>query len=247
MMGIKLGLVASGRPAEAFTPLALANRKAWYRSDSLVAGAVSAWPDISGTGDSAKNLAQASAGLRPVCSAADATFNGHNSVLWDATDDALPSGTWAVPLAQPYYTFAVFRANDAGSGSDYIFDSTNTGARGSLFIEQDGNHYLYAFGGGGGPLTASLAGISSLRAVLTVFNGASSRMHRNSKTGVAISGGSIGTATIPGVTLGNYAGGGTFAFNGRIAEAYWGSGDPSVGDVSDIFDYLSSRYTITLV
>ena len=67
----------------AFSPITVANNKAWYRAD--LGASVSAWLDQSGTGDANKNAAQAVGAIQPSL-AASAAFNNQQTFTFTGSD-----------------------------------------------------------------------------------------------------------------------------------------------------------------
>lgn len=231
-LGLGLGFGGGGVTTAAFSPISVANNKAWYRGD--LGASVSAWLDQSGTGDSNKNAAQGTGGIQPSL-AASAAFNNQQTFTFTGTDQ-MPTGTWAVALAQPFTVMLVGRSL-SNVGSNYAFDNlsdpTQCAVNNSAGTLQAFTTAILA--PANDPLVASI--------IFVEFNGASSKMYVNAHTAVAT--GAIGAAGMSGVRFGNYAGGGAFA-NWDIAEwAAW-SGIVSAGDRTLLEAYASARYAITV-
>lgn len=87
---MKLALsLAAGASISRWTPAKIGSSqlKLWLRADSLTAGAVATWPDLSGNG---KDATQSTANLRPIASTSVAALNGQAGVLFDGDTGANP-------------------------------------------------------------------------------------------------------------------------------------------------------------
>jgi hypothetical protein len=105
----------------------LPNFAAWYRADlgvTLNGSTVSAWADQSGSGDSNRNLAQATAGNQPTYVAADSTFNGQPTLSFGGAH-WLVSGTWASPPSAPTTVYLVGKFTSIAAQS-VILDGNNS-------------------------------------------------------------------------------------------------------------------------
>jgi len=216
----------------AFSPITVANNKAWYRAD--LGASVSAWLDQSGTGDANKNAAQAVGAIQPSL-AASAAFNNQQTFTFTGSDK-MATGAWAVALTQPFTVMLVGRSLSNVSNY-YALDNVSDPTQCAI-IDSAGT--LQAFttsilAPANDPLLASI--------IFVEFNGATSNMYVNAHTAVAS--GAIGAAGLQGLSIGNYAGGGAFA-NWDIAEIAIWSGVVSAADRTLLEAYASARYGITV-
>jgi hypothetical protein len=105
----------------------LPNFAAWYRADlgvTLNGSTVSAWADQSGSGDSNRNMVQATAGNQPTFVAADSTFNGQPTLSFGGAH-WLVSGTWASAPAMPITIYLVAKFTSIASQT-VILDGNNS-------------------------------------------------------------------------------------------------------------------------
>ena len=223
-----------------WTPRAITGLQLWLRADmgiTLNGGNVSAWADQSGTGDANKNVVQATAGLQPAFTAADGSYNSKSTVGFTGSQ-LLRSAAWAAALAQPLTRVVV--GHGANDGTNNYFMDNLSGTQCAIIASSGAGLDMYD----GATLTATGVTPSSPQAIVTVDNGASSKIYANAKT--AKNTGAAGAGQINGTTIGNYQGGTTFALIGSIAEVLIYSGALSDATLLPLWAYLGSRYNITI-
>jgi hypothetical protein len=205
---------------------------------SVVYGQASAWADQSGAGDTNKNALQSTVAKQPAFVATSANLGNRPCLSFSGTaDNSLVTGVWAAALAQPCSVYFVGRQNGT-LGNHYAFDSINAGTQMAAYGNSGANS-LTAFAGSALPFgTTRVAEVCGCE-----FNGASSKLYINAKTAVAT--GAAGANGATGMTIGNYAGGGTFS-GWDIAEVAVYTGVLSAGDRALLMDYMGARYGITV-
>ncbi len=233
----------------AFAPTQLANLKAWYRADLLItlnSTTVSGWGDSSGTGDSNKNLVQATGGSQPTYNATDAAYNNKPTLSFSSSQ--MHSGTWASALTQAFTVYVVGNVTAVSGSTLFFFNSSSDKA---WVISRDngaaGPQSSLAMYAGTTLATSSLSApqLNAKSILCCVFNGASSSGYVNSIATTYCTG-QVGSVGVTDAVLGAYAGGG-LALAGKMAEVIVYSGGHSATDRGTVLSYLSSRYTVTLV
>lgn len=224
-----------------FVPTDIAGLKLWLRADMGVTesgGAVSAWADQSGTGDTNKNVVQGTAANKPTYTASHASYGNKPAIVFDL-DDQLLSAAWAVALAQPLTLFLAGHTTTRTT-NHYMFDNRTDPSQCALYDSTAGSGVtIYA----GAAIAAAVASTDP-KITCCVFNGASSTILVNQKTAQAT--GNAGANGLTGTSIGNYAAGGSFGNNGPVAEVIVYSGALSASDIDRVMDYLGARYGITI-
>ncbi len=224
----------------AFTPAARGTAlKGWLRADLGVtqSGTVSAMLDQSGSGDTNKNLAQATAGKQPTYTASDATYGNRATMTFDGTDDSLQSGTWATPLPNPSTLYWV---GEMSSGSPGHMVTGVGSTHGMILLSGLAQQYAGGAGGNAGP-TGNVPQIDC-----AVFGSTNATIYSNDPTAAvnttAI--GNIGTNGRDGVTLGTYLDGASLPCGGKFAELVEVSGEDTLAQRTQMMLYMSARYQI---
>ena len=184
--------------------------------------------DLSGTGN---HPIQATAGLRPLLKLGANGINGLPCLLWDATDDLLRV-TFGAAVAQPITAYWVGSFGSAAGTFRIAFDSSaDTGAF-ALFLS-DGNtvHYQASTDLDSGDAA------SGVQMYSVVFNGASSSLRQNA---VQIHAGNVGTASLPGVTVGATRTG-TVPLGGKVGALLVCPGAHTVSQQVQIEQYYKTR------
>lgn len=221
-----------------WTPKAISGLALWLRADMgvTIGTGVSAWADQSGTGDANKNVTQGTGGLQPAFTASNGSYNGRPTIDFTGSQ-LLRSGTWAASLSQPFTRLVVGHgANDATN--NYFMDNI-TGTQCAIIADNGANLQLYD----GAALPAGITP-SAPQAIVTVDNGASSKIYANAHT--ARNSGAAGAGIITGTTIGNYQGGGAFALTGSIAEIAVWSRALSQSEIDRLLTYAGDCYAITI-
>lgn len=201
---------------------------------------VSAVADSSGTGDSNKNAAQATAGFQPLYSASDTDFAGQPSIEFDeARGDYLQTGTWSTAMPGTCTWFVVARHTGIDSGTiSFILDGLGA-ARQPLYVQ---NPNLVA--GGGSAISTTGWPYPHSEAIVLV-TGASGQLYVSDTTAAAS--GNTGTSTQAGLTIG--AGQGIpagFFFEGKIAEIVGYNRALAAAEVAQLLGYARSRYGLVI-
>lgn len=253
--GLPFGANLSGRVHSddgaplAFDPTQITGLKAWYRADlgiTLNSTTVSAWADQSGTGDTNKNLVQATGASQPTYNAADAAYNNKPTLSFSGSQ--MHSGTWSSALAQAFTVYVAGNVTAVSGSTMFFFNSSSDKA---WVISRDngasGPQSSLAMYAGTTLATNSLSApqLNSKSLMCAVFNGASSSGYVNSLATTYCTG-QVGSVGVTDAIVGAYAGGG-LALTGKIAEIIVYSGGHSLADRTSVLTYLSSRYAVTLV
>ncbi len=133
------GDAVPGIPVD-FTPQLDADNVAWFDGRSgvtLASGNVSAWANQSAAADANSHLAQATGGLRPALSAADADCNGEDAIVFTGAE-YLDSGTWVAPVAQPLTFYFVIKPS---ATSAYVLDDIDGSSRIALYVSGSGFYF----------------------------------------------------------------------------------------------------------
>lgn len=208
---------------------------AFYRASLGVTesgGAVSAWNDQSGTGDSNKNATQGTGSAQPTYVSSDAEFNNRATISGDG-GDFLETGTWAASLAQACTVFVVCK-RDSGAVA-YAVDG---------LAETFGIASVSGYSAMLGPsMIYNTPDWSTPSVVVGEFNGASGKLYNSALT--AIQTGDVGSGGATGLTL--------FADNtqlsnlvGTIAEIIVYDHILSTGNRTAVMNFLGTYYGITI-
>lgn len=235
---------AGAAPLNLPVPRTVAGLLAWYRGDlgvTNVGGRASAWADQSGTGDANKNLVQATAGNRPTITAADANFNNQTTLALNSAhpDILIPTGNWAVAMAQPITIYSVHLVTSL-AGQVAYYDDNVTPNSFSLFQTLGGGFAAEA----GASLSAGDNTLNKPTVFAVVFNGVSSSCYDNARTAVAS--GNAGANGSVGLLVGDHATGGGSPLAGTIAEIIVYSGAHNATTRSTVLTYLGARYAIAI-
>lgn len=198
---------------------------------------VSAWADQSGTGDANKNVVQANPALQPAFTAVDASYLNHPTLGFTGSQ-LLQSGTWAAPQAQPLTRLVV--GHGANDGTNNYFMDNIAGTQCAIIASSSAGLDLFD----GSTLTATGVTPSSPQAIVSIDNGASSKIYANAKT--VKNTGAAGAGQITGTTIGNFQGGGAFALTGSVAEVAVWNGALTQAQIEQILNYAGVRYGIAI-
>ncbi len=233
--------MTTGVGGSTFTPPSLLGLVAWYRADKgiTIATGVHTWADQSGTGDSNKNLIQATGSAQPTLNATDAAFNNQATLSFvSASSQYLQSATWASSLSQPATIFVV--GSDDGSASIEVYVD-GTGATQRMVIEKDNATQYQWYAGTAQNKTLT----TGAKAVLAgMFNNTTSFAYYSAKTPV-LSNSTFGTEPIIGLTVGA-AYNGSNPLNGKIAEVIIYNSNLSATNINQVLAYVGTRYNITI-
>lgn len=216
-------------PAAAWTPLSMPNLAAWFR-DTIVGSPVDQWTDLSGNA----RHALGSGGTRPIYTASDATLNNLPSVgftQFKYLQSALPA------LSDPFAVFAVAYCATADLGA--IFDDAAFPGIAKHFQFAAGNMRILE----GGNVTGAAYSNNTKTFVGALFNGASSIIWKDARTGIAANATSS-TAATTGFTVGNNRNLDTGA--ATFAEYLIVTGSPAQADIDSLGTYLAARYAMTI-
>lgn len=242
-LGLGGGFARSPRILNGVTsPLYVPGCVAWYRADLGVTTStgVSAWADQSGSGDSNRNLVQATSTKQPTRNASDAAYNNQATLSFSTggpTPQSLASpGAWS----SSYTTRTIcLVGNFDGLGSaefmvDGLTDSSN------VIWNDSGANAVDMYAGtniGGGTYS------SSPLIVIAVFNGASSAIYSSSTGSLAT--GNCGAGVMAALTVGCNVGG-TAGLNGKIAEVFAYDSALTTTQIAVILRYLGARYGLPI-
>lgn len=98
---------------------------------------VSQWDDLSGNGN---DMSQGTPLDQPLYTASNSNFNNEGTIDFDGVDHNL-SGTFHASVPKPWFLFAVFTANAAAAGVDYVF-SADKAADDARMAVDDGNDLI---------------------------------------------------------------------------------------------------------
>jgi hypothetical protein len=201
---------------------------------------VSAWADQSGTGDSNKNLAQATAGKQPLFNAASANLNNQPSFTFSkARFDLLSSGTWSTPLPNNSSMFLVGRVTSR-HGSGYSVGIAAT-AGGIAIDAQPGSAMLIT----AGTILSSTGIVPDGTNVVCggTFDGANGKLYLNAQT--ANASGAVGAGTLDVMNVGDTAGS-TNPWDGEIARIAAFAPKLSAGNAARLMLFHGAKYGITI-
>ena len=230
------GARARGAGGARFLPNQLANLAAWYRADNVVlnAGNVQTWPDLTLT--SAHDLAQGTAGTRPIWVASDAGYGGQPS-LDTRTGRWMSTGAGVFSLAVPCTYYWVGHTTSALAAV-----LTGGGAAGN---HENGSNSRpsYTFAGTVLSSPANDADVANVRC--SVLNGASSAIYV-SDSQTAKASGAAGSNTLTQLFMGatNAAGA---PWNGFVTELVIYTGAHDAATRQRVMRYLGQRYNLAVV
>lgn len=227
-MNLGMGLYLSSA-GQRYSPSQLAGIQRWYRADLGVtlATGVSQWNDQIGSA----HLVQATGADQPTYNASDASYNNRPTIQSTATTQNLVAA--GVTTTQPFTLWIVGQSNSSAqvllsfaAGAPYIVNSSGNGA-------------MFA----GSVLNSSIS-ITSKRAILATFNGASSFIGVDNW----LTGGTSGAAGASnGTDLGAFSQtDGLFGSRGKLAEIIVQTGTPTASEKTAMAAYFLARYGITV-
>lgn len=227
-MNLGMGLYLSTR-STAYSPTYLSGIAHWYRADQgiTIATGVSQWNDLIGT----SHLLQATGANQPAYNATDAAYNNQPTVQSTAVNMFMAAA--GVVTSQPFTLWMVGQINTSGmvvlalaAGAPYIVSSS-------------GNAAIF-----GGSVLNSLTSVTSKRAVLATFNGATSFIGVDNW----LSGGTSGAAgASAGTAIGAFAqSDGLAGATGKLAEVIIQAGTPTPDERAAMAAYFLDRYGITV-
>lgn len=243
MRGIRRQVQCRPDSGVAWTPKFISGLQLWLRADLgvTIATGVSAWADQSGTGDANKNVTQATGSKQPTLNASDASYNNKATLSFSsAASQCLVSGLWSSPLSQPWTVVVVGQDDGTAASQVYVESGSDLAGSNRVLVYQNGTNY---------ELNAGVALVADARdanphGLIGVVNGASSRIYHSARTAVAT--GDAGARTPLGATFIGETFVGTAFLNGKIAEVIVWSGALTDAQLVPVWNYISSRYAITV-
>lgn len=223
-----------GATASVFSPLDIAWHHAYWAdapdwTDPGDGNAVSQWDDASGN---ARHIVQATGGNQPLFRSSVANLNSKGGVDFDGTDDYLDV-TFAADITDVTETIIVCNV-DATSGGGILHSPVATKAR--AVVISGGNWAL-----DGGTLQTGTSASTGAKALRAVWD-ATDTLDVNGTNRISAN---AGTEDMGGIRLGTNAGTST-PFNGQIAFVATKVGGLTTQERSDITDWISSYYGLTL-
>lgn len=220
-------------PPSPFLPTSVAGCVLWLRADLGVtlSSGVSAWADQSAAGHSVSESTN-----KPTFNASGALGNSQPSISFTGNTQ-LKSATWGVALPQPLTLFIV--AKQITSGTKYLFDNLSDPTQCFVF----GQAPTTLLDCGNPTDTNNTYDTTQPSIFIVTFNGASSNIRLTANTPQANQ--NMGAAGLTGTTIGNYAGGGSFA-GWEIAEVALFSNVVSSTDAASLNSYAHTRYGIMI-
>lgn len=244
MLGVGLGL--GFQSSKAFNPKEIANLLGWYRADqgvTLVSGLVSAWADISGSGDAGRNLAQATAGLRPTPVASDSRLGGAPAISFPRANDILQSGSWSPAVVFPSTMYLVGYQTSPIIG--LMIDGVDTSNRQYLYVSSD---HEYSMGtSGSADATGSAGGTNAVanpHVICANFAASGAIYIDDSQT--AKGSGVMTSKNPPGISVGNVENDAGLTYNGSIGEVLIYGGSHDAATRKRVFAYLGGRYGVAV-
>lgn len=219
-------------------PAAIAGLELWLNAATGVelddAGIrVTRWADGSGKNDPARTATSSGNGPTLV----DA--GGKPAVAFTLTQN-LVTGAWSSPITQPSTVFFVGGRPLGLPKTGYLLDSLTPAAQFAIYLAPDEAAYALA------PVAlGSSARTTPLAMIVAIVDGAQSQVLLNQ---IARDGGvgNPGANGATGLTIGNYAGGGAFAFDGFTYEIALWKKRLTPKEIADLGAYASTRYGIVL-
>lgn len=239
-LGLSLGF---GGVTSSFSPSQISGIQAWYRADlgvTQAANAVSSWLDQSGTGDANKNMTQGNAIHQPIFTASSSAFNNQSTIKGSAGALYLVSGTWSIPLSQPFSVFAV--AQDHGGSGSWLFDSS-AGGECSISAQSPGAR-LYA--GSFGAINSDANPATAPCSLIGIFDSANTNSSLRISEHTAPAGASIGTNAPSPLQLLAFQGGSDTTSAWELAEIAFFSHALTTTEVDKLNSYANSRYNIVI-
>ena len=220
--------------AAAWTPASIPGLLLWLDANQITGlndgDAVATWSDASGNG---YNATQGTASQRPIYKTG--ILNSRPVVRFDAVDDTLSNGTFAVNQANTW--FAVVRTTGGDGAYRFVFDAA-TGTTRQALIYTVGTTKWTSYAGALVDESGTTAS-STWRSIQAIFNGASSSLIVGGTT-TAVNPGTDNLAN--GYILGRVANGSGFQFGGDIAEIGCYNSAISGANLSALQSYLNAKY-----
>jgi hypothetical protein len=204
---------------------------------SIGTNGVAVWPDQSSVPDINKNCLQTTGANQPIYTMANSLFAGKPSLDFNGTTDFLVSGTWNQPLVQPFTIIAVGVLNST-TGVQVIVDNL----AGTTELDQNGGTAQIFAGSVLADTTATV--LTNPFVFGGIYNGASSQLFLNKKTGQTVGAG--GANGMTGMTIGSLAGGGSDWWNGSIVFVAAWNRTLSAAEMSAMMDWLGTTYGLTI-
>lgn len=211
-------------PEPEFSPTDIAGLVLWVHGDTETAGALASWMDQSGN---ANHLTQAVGAAQPMVVAS--VIDGHNVVRFDGINDFLESPSVTLSIRTEFF---VIKKNGAAGNSYHGIISQAMGDFYQLYVPSTFNSYI---GVNRDHLTTFDSSFTLIRRVISA---SSVNVFKNGVAGTAgsHSGGSLSSLMYVGAFPGNgYS-------NADIAEIIIYNTDLSASDITDVEDYLNTKY-----
>ena len=228
-----------------FSPLSLGSVALWLRADQgiTIATGVSAWADLSGSGDANRNFVQATGAAQPTLNAADAGYNGNPTLSFaSASSQFLLSGTWSV-APSALCTVVVVGNNDNAASLEVFTDGVPT----TTLLLDNNTAATSVRIGETSTVSENSTNVSAASVIIGVYkpSDASGAIYVNART--AVTTGSVGTATAPtGMSVGANGSGLAGFLNGKVAEVIVYRRALSQTEVNMVLAYCGGRYGIVV-
>jgi hypothetical protein len=242
----------AGTGASSFAPTALSGCVWWLRADqgtntTVNGAAVTAWNEMSGSGDTSRNLAQGTTVNQPTYVASDTAFSGQPTILFvfgAHTQFLVNAAAWNATYVQPWSVFLVGRNNVAGSNQYFI--TKNSGTPRADIYDGGASDVLGATGVTDTILTT--ASVTNASVFGVAWNGTSSNVYVNALTPTStgnLDAASLGDAAMCVGTYrstdNNYG-----LLAGRVAEIVAYNRTLAPGELTNLFAYFRARYGIAI-
>ncbi len=233
-----------GAAAAGFNPTAVAGCLLWLRADrgvTLNVAEVSSWADQSGAGDATRDAVQATGALQPHFTASTAAYNGEPTVDF-AGAELLRTGTWDVSPGVPEQPCTVIFAGHTTSQAHATYAFDNSVDPPQMACIDGASTVVSAYAGTSLQTAVTTFNVGSVACVS--FNGASSTIRVSQLTANVT--GAAGAGNAIGLTIGNANVGGTFSWEGPMAEICVHAGVLSAPNVALIMNYMGARYGVAI-
>lgn len=201
------------------------------------------WDDESASGDINRNSSQSTPANQPTLNISDSDFGGQPSLSFPNANWLL-TGTWSVAPVSAPLTIAVIGKQTRNAANTYFVDALNPSAQVAIYADSSLQSHVISTVGGVDFTNGVAVNVPSIMIGEVAASGNPYLLASNSNTG-ASSTASTGSASFNGLTIGDYAGLGTFSGT-NIAEIAVFTRALSQSEIQALAAYAAQRYGITI-
>lgn len=230
-------------------PTNIAGLQLWLRADlgiTLSGSEVINWADQSGIGDNNRNATQSAGSTCPTFNSSDSNFNNQPTLSFsNASAQWMTTNAWTTYIAQPTTIVFVCSQNSAG-GTAYKFTGGVTNGDAPQMYYNGGGDNTWSIYSDTVNLTGPSATANTPIVFYAEFNGGTSSIRISQETPFVIGATNPSNCGQYGFGIGGDSNGSSEYLDGTIAEVLVYNSILSTIDRTNLQNYLSARYAITI-